>query len=140
MQMITRTAECSCGGLKALCSGEPIRVSVCHCLACQRRTGSAFGYQLTFDRKQVEIDGAFFIFTRSSDEGYWARFNFCPTCGSTIFYEIERRPGMITIAGGAFADPALPPPQFSIYEDRRHHWCAIEADGLVRDPAPAEKN
>ena len=131
--MILRTAECSCGGLKAVCSGEPVRVSVCHCLSCQRRTGSAFGYQLTFETSQVEIEGAFFIFTRSSDEGYWARFSFCPTCGSTIFYEIERRPGMISIPGGTFADPGLPPPQFSIYEERRHSWCAIEAEGLVRD-------
>ncbi|MGH2892702.1 MAG: GFA family protein, partial [Solirubrobacteraceae bacterium] len=43
--MATREAACSCGQLTVQVSGDPVRVSVCHCLACQRRTGSAFGYQ-----------------------------------------------------------------------------------------------
>ena len=30
------------GQLTASCTGEPVRVSVCHCLDCQKRTGSAF--------------------------------------------------------------------------------------------------
>ena len=53
--MTTRHAACSCGALKLTTTGEPIRVSVCHCLACQRRTGSAFGYQARFPRDRVEV-------------------------------------------------------------------------------------
>ena len=40
--MTTRRAQCSCGQLAAICAGEPVRVSVCHCLECKRRSGSAF--------------------------------------------------------------------------------------------------
>ena len=43
--MTTRDASCSCGQLHLTCEGEPVRISVCHCLACQQRTGSAFGVQ-----------------------------------------------------------------------------------------------
>lgn len=46
--MTTRTASCSCGQLQIEVQGEPVRVSVCHCLACQRRTGSLFGEQARF--------------------------------------------------------------------------------------------
>ena len=48
--MVVRRAECACGQLSAVCSGEPMRVSVCHCLACKRRTGSAFSYNARFPR------------------------------------------------------------------------------------------
>ena len=40
--MPTRLASCSCGQLTAQASGDPVRNSICHCLACQRRTGSPF--------------------------------------------------------------------------------------------------
>ena len=51
--MTTRNAACSCGQLQATTSGDPVRISVCHCLACQRRTGSVFGMQARFPRAQV---------------------------------------------------------------------------------------
>ena len=37
-----RVAECHCGQLRATTSGEPGSVYVCHCKACQRRTGAVF--------------------------------------------------------------------------------------------------
>ena len=43
--MTTRHARCSCGQLEAETTAEPLRVSVCHCHACQLRTGSVFGAQ-----------------------------------------------------------------------------------------------
>jgi hypothetical protein len=43
--MQSRTAQCSCGQLRVQMRGEPVRVSMCHCLACQRRTGSTYGAQ-----------------------------------------------------------------------------------------------
>ncbi|MCZ6616567.1 MAG: aldehyde-activating protein, partial [Gammaproteobacteria bacterium] len=46
--MTTRRAACSCGNLRLTARGDPIRVSVCHCHACQRRTGSVFGVQARF--------------------------------------------------------------------------------------------
>ena len=132
--MIERTATCSCGSLRAICRGEPVRVSVCHCLDCKRRSGSAFAYNATFPEDQVETSGTSNSFTRSSDEGYWGRFNFCPSCGSTVCYEIERRPSMITVPVGAFADPAFPEPTVSVYGERRHPWLRIE----TREPLSEE--
>ena len=51
--MTTRRASCSCGQLHLTCEGEPVRISMCHCLACQQRTGSVFGVQARFRRDQV---------------------------------------------------------------------------------------
>jgi Co/Zn/Cd efflux system component len=56
--MSTRHAACSCEQLRLTVEEEPVRVSICHCLACQRRTGSVFGVQARFDAGQVTIEGA----------------------------------------------------------------------------------
>ena len=44
--MTGHTASCRCGQLKAIVTREPVRVSVCHCLDCQKRTGSAFSMNM----------------------------------------------------------------------------------------------
>jgi Uncharacterized conserved protein len=126
-------AECRCGALQADCSGDPVRVSVCHCLSCKRRTGSAFSYNATYASERVQIRGVATAFTSVSDEGHWARFHFCPACGATVWYEIELRPGMVTIPVGAFADPAFPAPTVMVYSERAHSWCVVATDTPVRE-------
>ena len=130
--MTTRTATCACGRLSARCQGEPARISVCHCLDCQRRSGSAFAAQSTWAAGQVEVQGEAKIFERRGDEGRWARFSFCPNCGVTVFYEIEARPGMVSVALGGFADPTFPAPTISVYESRKHPWVGLPVE-MIHD-------
>jgi CheY-like chemotaxis protein len=124
----TRRAACSCGQLTADCEGEPVRVSVCHCLACQRRTGSAFGVQARFLRDQVALGGRAARCTRVGDSGSSAEFAFCPDCGTTVWWTLSGMPEFVAIAVGAFADPGFPAPGISIYEDRRHPWLTVAAE------------
>lgn len=123
-----RLASCSCGQLTAQVSGEPLRISICHCLACQRRTGSVFGQQARFRREEVQVAGTSTQFVRVGDEGPGARFHFCPTCGATVWYELLGLPEFVAIPVGAFADPGFPPPTVSVYEDRMHGWVVPPAD------------
>lgn len=51
------TARCGCGALRAICVGAPVRVSVCHCLDCKRRTGSAFSWNARFRSARVRVEG-----------------------------------------------------------------------------------
>jgi len=120
--MTTRTASCNCGALTATATGEPFRNSICHCLNCKRRTGSAFAWTAHWKASQVQTSGDAAIAERSSDEGFWCRERFCPTCSVTVWYEIERRPGAISIPVGAFADPDFPAPTVEVYEERRCGW------------------
>jgi hypothetical protein len=109
--------------------GDPFVVSICHCLACQRRTGSAFGMQAAFRRQQVEVGGQFRDYTRVSDEtdSKPHAFHFCPECGSQVFYTEPEEPDLIVISVGSFADPAFPPPTEAGYTHRRHHWLTLPA-------------
>ena len=120
--MTTRRAACSCGKLHVMCEGEPVRISMCHCLECQRRTGAVFGGQAWFTQQQTTIFGNSTQFTRQSDAGRLVSFRFCPVCGSTVYWEAEAFPGHIAVAVGSFADPTLPAPTYSGWEAKRHHW------------------
>lgn len=127
--MTSRVASCSCGQLRVTCEGEPVRISICHCLECQKRTGSVFGAQARFPSESVAVEGRATRWTRRGDSGGSATFGFCPVCGATVYWEL---PGFVTVAVGAFADPTFPPPHVSVYEERKHPWA------LARDQLPME--
>ena len=126
--MTVRLASCSCGQLRAEVRGDPIRVTVCHCYACQRRTGSVFGAQASFPRESVTIRGNGTEFVRVGDEGGRFKFTFCPKCGSTVFYVEEGDEEEIAIPVGALADSRFPSPTVSVYEERRHSWASLPDD------------
>jgi hypothetical protein len=125
--MATREAACHCGQLRLDVAGDPFVVSICHCLACQRRTGSAFGMQAGFNADQVQVVGRFNDFARISDEEDRKEhvFHFCPECGSQVFYTEPTEPDLVVVSVGSFADPSFPPPTESGYDASRHHWMQL---------------
>jgi hypothetical protein len=76
----------------------------------------------------VSISGTSTVFERVGDEGSRAKFHFCPTCGSTVYYELEGFDEFVAIPVGAFADPSFPSPTVSIYENRMHKWVVPPAE------------
>ena len=102
-----------------------MRISICHCLSCQRRTGSAFGMQARWPADRVEITGRHTEYVRISDDGEERTFRFCPDCGTTVFWTCEGSPEVIAVAIGAFADPSFPQPTVSVYESRRYPWLSV---------------
>ena len=127
--MSSRTASCSCGQLRVEVEGEP-RVGVCHCLACQKRTGSVFAALARF-RAPFRVFGAATEYARAGDQGARFIFRFCPVCGTTVFHTEEGVTDSVSVAVGAFADPAFPAPRVSVYDSRRHPWVQLPA-GTVR--------
>src|SRR5829696_4163286 len=109
--MATREAACHCGQLRLEVTGDPFAVSICHWLACQRRTGSAFGMQAGFSSDQVDVAGRCSDYSRISDEAdkKEAVFHFC-RMRLQVFYTEPTEPDLIVVSVGSFADPSFPPP------------------------------
>ena len=123
--MPVRTAACSCGQLSIEVEGEPRGVGVCHCLACQRRTGSVFAALASF-AAPYRVTGEATEYVRVGDQGARFRFRFCPVCGTTVFHtEDGYEDSRVSVAVGAFADPGFPPPRASVYDSRRHSWVQL---------------
>jgi hypothetical protein len=117
---VERIGQCHCGSLRVIATGEPDRVYLCNCKACQRRTGTAFHFGATFPKEQVRLDGERKIYERDADSGYRIRFHFCPNCGTTLYWEGDHT--VCGIAVGAFDNSAFPPPCDSIWEESMYPW------------------
>jgi hypothetical protein len=106
-------------------SGEPLGVGVCHCLACQRRTGSAFAALARF-APPYQVSGSATEYDRVGDQGAKFTFRFCAVCGTTVYHTEEGyEQSSVSVAVGAFADPGFPAPQHSVYESRKHSWVQL---------------
>jgi hypothetical protein len=134
--MHSRTASCSCGQLRIKVRGAPIEVGVCHCLACQRQTGSVFAALAAF-AAPYEVIGTATEYVRVGDQGARFTFRFCPVCGTTLFHTEEgREQASVGVAVGAFADPDFPAPKVAVYDCRRHPWVQLPPGTRVYDKDP----
>ena len=98
---------CLCGDVRFNTSGEPLRVTVCHCTFCQRFTGSAFLVEPIFRQEDVVFSGkAPTSFDHRSD-GSKKRvtLHFCGRCATTLQLSFERFPGFVGLCAGTFDDP-----------------------------------
>lgn len=136
--MTKHEASCRCGQLRTTVTGEPARVSVCHCLNCKKRSGSAFAVQARWHRDQTVIEGRSKTFVIVADSGNRATFHFCPECGSDVYYEIDGKfddkfNELLAIPLGAFDDPYFLTPKFSVWESRKHDWLEILGEDVDHD-------
>jgi hypothetical protein len=121
-------AQCQCGQLWAELPGPTPAVIACHCIDCQRRSGSPFGVLAYYPADQVAMLGEARRFERPTAGGGVFDSFFCPDCGSTVFARTGKHPTMIGVAVGAIADPAFPAPVRSVWERSRHHWVTIPGE------------
>jgi len=133
--MSTRTASCTCGHLRIEVQGEPRGVGICHCLACQQRTGSVFAALASF-AAPYKVTGTATEYVRTGDQGARFIFRFCPVCGTNLFHTEEGEAGGVGVAVGAFADPSFPAPKLSIYDCRRHPWVQLPPGTVAFDKDP----
>ncbi len=122
-------ASCQCGNLTAEIAdhAEPT-VVMCHCIDCQRRSGSQFGSIAYYPVEAVAIAGEAREYGRPTDSGNTFTTGFCPACGSTLYARPSRMPEIVGVTVGTFANPAFPQPVRSVYELSRHHWIELSAE------------
>jgi hypothetical protein len=115
---------CLCGAHRYRVTGEPMRVSICHCTFCQRRTGSACGIAVFFPEENVEMSGNdFAVYEHTSDESNMKiRLSFCRRCGTTVSAKLERFPLGTVIFGGTFDDPNWFKVERHIWTRSAQHW------------------
>jgi hypothetical protein len=121
---------CACGAVRYRVKNSPFRTSVCHCKACQRRTGSAFGVGIYFRDEDFELlRGELKPYSFRSDEsGRWLRMEFCTHCGTTVTWTAEVFPGGRGVAGGTFDDTRWLKIDRHVWTRSAHHWMAFPAD------------
>ena len=128
-----RIAKCQCGSFRMTVIVEPMMVNMCHCTECQRRSGVPMTVNAYFNESDVQIEGEYRTYSRAAQEDRKLHNYFCPTCGATVGWRADLRPGLIGISVGSFNDKSFPKPTVSIWEDSMCEWVPLP-EGLTRFP------
>ncbi len=105
--MSAHQGGCLCGALRYETIGEPSVVFFCHCKFCQRSTGGAYLVEPIFDRDKFKIicGNPDTYEHRSEGSGKRVTINFCATCGTKLFLDLERFSDVSGVFGGTYDDP-----------------------------------
>ena len=123
--MSERDGGCSCGAVRYRLAAEPLFVHCCHCLNCQRQTGSAFVINLLIERGRVEVTaGEPDTVDVPRDDGSAQRIYRCPVCEVAVFSEYTR-PEIWFVRAGTLDDPASVAPDVHIYTRTKLPWVTL---------------
>jgi hypothetical protein len=119
-----REGGCSCGEVRYRLADEPLIVHACHCLNCQRQTGSAFVINALIETDRLELlAGGPQRVDVPRDEGVQPIWR-CPTCQVALFSEYSR-PWLRFVRAGTLDDPGSVTPDVHIFTRSKREWVAI---------------
>jgi hypothetical protein len=116
---------CACGAVRYRLRSGPLFVHCCHCLNCQRQTGSAFAINLMIEADRVELlAGEPLPVDVPRDDGSSQRIFRCPDCQVAV-YSVYTRPQLWFVRAGTLDDPRGIEPDVHIYTRSKVDWVAL---------------
>jgi hypothetical protein len=126
---VAREGGCACGAVRYRLASEPLFIHCCHCLNCQRQTGSAFVINLLIEADRVELlAGDPRPVDVPRDDGSKQRIYRCPTCQVAVYSDYGR-PEVLFVRGGTLDEPSGVTPDVHIYTRSRLPWITLP-DGI----------
>ena len=122
---VSREGGCACGEVRYRLTSEPLFTHCCHCLNCQRQTGSAFVINVLIEADRVELlAGDPQPVDVPRDDGTKQRIFRCPTCQLAIFSEYGR-PEVRFVRAGTLDEPSSVAPDVHIYTKSKLPWVTL---------------
>jgi hypothetical protein len=116
---------CACGAVRYRLTSDPLFVHCCHCLNCQRQTGSAFVINVLIESDRVELlAGTPQPVEVPRDDGSTQRIFRCPACQVAVFSHYGR-PEVSFVRGGTLDDPSGVVPDVHIYTRSKVSWITL---------------
>ena len=123
---------CLCRAVRYRCDAPPFVEYTCHCLACQRITGSAFGTFAQVPAEALSLTvGAVTEQVREADSGNRLTTSFCGSCGSALFVGNAARPRIRTLFVGSLDRAGDADIRAHIWTKRRLPWIAFPPEHRV---------
>lgn len=122
---VTREGGCACGAVRYRISSEPLITHCCHCLNCQRQTGSAFVINHLIEADRVELlSGDPQPVDVPRDHGDMQRIFRCPTCQIAVYSQYTR-PTVLFVRAGTLDEPSSIEPDVHIFTKSKLPWVSI---------------
>jgi hypothetical protein len=116
---------CACRAIRYRLASEPLFVNCCHCLHCQRQTGSAFVINVLIEADRVErLAGEPHAVDVPRDGGGLQRIYRCPECQIAVFSEYGR-PEVLFVRAGTLDEPSRVTPGAHIYTRSKVPWVVL---------------
>jgi hypothetical protein len=122
---VPREGGCACGAVRYRLTSEPLFIHCCHCLNCQRQTGSAFVINALIEADRVEVlSGTPQPVEAPRDDGSKQTIFRCPICQIAVFSEYGR-PEVRFVRAGTLDDPSTVAPDVHIYTRSKLDWVTL---------------
>jgi len=122
---VEREGGCACGAVRYRLTSDPLFVHCCHCLNCQRQTGSAFVINILIEADRVELlAGEPQRVDVPRDDGSMQQVFRCPAC-QVALYSIYTRPEVNFVRAGTLDDPSTVSPDVHIYTKSKVPWVTL---------------
>src|SRR3954467_6956701 len=122
---VQREGGCSCGAVRYRLPAAPLFFHCCHCLNCQRQTGSAFVVNLLIEADRVALlAGDPQPVDVPRDDGRVQRILRCPACPVAVFSQYGR-PTFRYVRGGTLDRPSAVAPDVHIFTRSKLGWVAL---------------
>ena len=120
---------CACAGVRYRMTGAPMFVHCCHCLDCQRQTGSAFVLNALIETARVEILASEPVrFSMPTDSGRPHGVYRCKVCGTAVWSEYGGLAALRFVRVGTLDNPHALPPNVHIYTRSKQPWLQLPPD------------
>jgi len=121
---MTRDGGCACGAVRYRLLDEPLFVHCCHCLNCQRQTGSAFVINALVEASKVELlAGEPEAVEVPRNRGTQSIYR-CPSCEVAV-YSVYTRPELLFVRAGTLDDPSSVRPDVHIFTRSKLPWVTL---------------
>jgi len=124
----SREGGCACGSVRYRLTDEPLVVHCCHCLNCQRQTGSAFAVNVVIETDFVELlSGEPHVVDVPRDDGSAQQVYRCPGCQVAVYSQYTW-PELRYVRAGTLDDPSSLSPDVHIFTRSKAPWVELPPD------------
>ena len=122
----SQTGECQCGKVQYVIKGEAYRLNVCHCLDCQKQSGSAFGMSLIINPDNFHLrSGELTTFQVTTASARQKTCAFCPDCGVRIYNATS---SLMAVKAGTLDETSQLKPDGHYWTKRKQSWVSLPGD------------
>jgi len=123
------SGRCACGEVRYRLKSRPLFVHCCHCLDCQRQTGSAFALNALIEADRVAtLSGKPVPVTVPTDSGRPHDIYRCPNCQTALWSDYGRRKVLLFVRVGTLETPSALNPDVHIFTRSKQPWVGLPAD------------
>ena len=134
------SGSCQCGNIKFEITAEPLTVYVCHCNACKKQSGSAFGMAMVAAADSVKVlQGTPKVYVKTAQSGGEAECDFCPECGNRLFHRIGPDAPIVLVKTGVLDDAKDLTPVVHLWTEEIDDWVEIPDDVIAYEQQPTDR-